>query len=707
MAGLQEKHKKLINSSLICLGAALLSVFVIGGKGEKAGEQVYYWSRVGTLVLIGVVFVARAYAYGAKLFAEKSEYEKFGSDYFELGTLAVFVIAGACALSGFSYSPVYPLLYFVVAAVAIFSPGWASIAVCAVAVAATGGLFFMVKNYDNAAVVAAVQAALLPAFALFYRLYLRAEAQFASIRRKIEAEKIYLTAKKEAVWFRRTGVSKDMSVSSILSSHFEIHYVLQNMLKLVKKLLAAKSVVVLWNDETGERLQILEKVSDSKLPFHADVPSDKGLILGVVKNGAAVNLTGLDWERRPAPYYQGKEDSNAFAAVPIKNSGKIFGAICVDRKEDVFSASEIEILEYAAEEVVRSLMNESLYQTIIKSRNEQLRLSKASAALSQTLSLDSVFDTAMDELEKICEHDLTVIALVDQDGSSIKDVRAKGVLMKAIFPDGAGVSGEKSVLKWVIDKKEQLIRPDLSSMEIRPFIFCEKENIREIRAIYISPLFAGQRFLGAMVLGSKTPMKFNDEDLIGTVQVVSNQISVCLENAMIYEAMQRMAITDALTGLYNRRFFMERFGEMLMRSERNRSKLAVVMCDIDFFKKINDTYGHPVGDEVLKKVAKTLSSSIRRIDLLARYGGEEFIFVLEGLSHNDGKRKVEEIMEKIRALEFVTEIGKFSMTMSFGLAVFPNDANDADALLHLADEALYHSKRNGRNRVTLSSEQKG
>jgi len=210
-----------------------------------------------------------------------------------------------------------------------------------------------------------------------------------------------------------------------------------------------------------------------------------------------------------------------------------------------------------------------------------------------------------------------------------------------------------------------------------------------------------------MVLGSKTPMKFNDEDLIGTVQVVSNQISVCLENAMIYEAMQRMAITDALTGLYNRRFFMERFGEMLMRSERNRSKLAVVMCDIDFFKKINDTYGHPVGDEVLKKVAKTLSSSIRRIDLLARYGGEEFIFVLEGLSHNDGKRKVEEIMEKIRALEFVTEIGKFSMTMSFGLAVFPNDANDADALLHLADEALYHSKRNGRNRVTLSSEQKG
>src|SRR5262249_60536103 len=115
-------------------------------------------------------------------------------------------------------------------------------------------------------------------------------------------------------------------------------------------------------------------------------------------------------------------------------------------------------------------------------------------------------------------------------------------------------------------------------------------------------------------------------DMLG---VIANQVAVSLENAKMYRQMETMATTDGLTGLLNHRTFQVRLAEMLSRAERHGHKLALILTDIDFFKKVNDTYGHPVGDQVLSRVAKVLAETVRKIDVVARYGGGGVALVVE------------------------------------------------------------------------------
>jgi diguanylate cyclase (GGDEF)-like protein len=178
--------------------------------------------------------------------------------------------------------------------------------------------------------------------------------------------------------------------------------------------------------------------------------------------------------------------------------------------------------------------------------------------------------------------------------------------------------------------------------------------------------------------------------------------TVELENANT--RLSQLAVTDGLTGLYNHRYLHEQLGQSVERSQRSKLPVAMLMIDVDHFKKFNDRNGHPAGDEALRTVARLIAEERRTVDVVARYGGEEFAVLL----HDAGKTQAIEIAEKIRQRVSDAEIagsvaqplGK--MTVSIGVAVCPDDATSAEALLEAADVALYRAKKGGRDTVVVA-----
>jgi diguanylate cyclase (GGDEF)-like protein len=164
------------------------------------------------------------------------------------------------------------------------------------------------------------------------------------------------------------------------------------------------------------------------------------------------------------------------------------------------------------------------------------------------------------------------------------------------------------------------------------------------------------------------------------------------------EELERLSLTDGLTGLANRRSLVHRLNEEALRFRRTKKEFAVLMADVDHFKQYNDTFGHPAGDEVLKKVARILQTSAREMDCVARYGGEEFCIMLPETAIAGAAILANRVCERIAAAEFPGR----KITLSIGVASLPANGDTPDTVIAAADEALYQAKREGRNRVVLA-----
>jgi diguanylate cyclase (GGDEF)-like protein len=179
----------------------------------------------------------------------------------------------------------------------------------------------------------------------------------------------------------------------------------------------------------------------------------------------------------------------------------------------------------------------------------------------------------------------------------------------------------------------------------------------------------------------------------------NNLLRLCLERIDLYLRLQQLSIYDSLTEVFNRRYFMLRFSEEFDRSKKFGYKLSLLMIDADNFKKINDTYGHLVGDAVLHKIAKLISENLREIDFVARYGGEEFSVVLLDTDKNDAIMVAERICAKISKNRIRAFDESLDVTVSLGVATYPANTLYSDVLLETADKALYKAKSLGKNRV--------
>jgi diguanylate cyclase (GGDEF)-like protein len=225
----------------------------------------------------------------------------------------------------------------------------------------------------------------------------------------------------------------------------------------------------------------------------------------------------------------------------------------------------------------------------------------------------------------------------------------------------------------------------------------QREGICSLIAV---PLKVQDKIVGILYLDDFVPQRFA-ESRMRLLSILASFAAMSIDNARLHQEMSELACTDGLTGLYNHRHFKVRAAEELAIADRYQRPLTLVMFDIDDFKKFNDTYGHPVGDQALGEVAGILRRSVRECDQVFRYGGEEFMVLLPETSLNEGlaaaersRRLVER--ESRRLLRGAKARG---VTVSAGVASFPCDGGNLEALLHVVDQLLYLAKEKGKNMV--------
>jgi len=225
-------------------------------------------------------------------------------------------------------------------------------------------------------------------------------------------------------------------------------------------------------------------------------------------------------------------------------------------------------------------------------------------------------------------------------------------------------------------------------------------------SVILVPLVRRGRYLGSLNLGSRKKDRFVKTMATDFIAHLGSVISVCLENTLNFETLRRTSFLDPLTGVNNRRFMEQRLVEELERSLRSQLPLSCLFLDIDFFKRINDSYGHQTGDYVLSSVASAIKKHLRNSDVLSRYGGEEFVVLLPEADARIAGEIGERIRDCVAALVLDYAESKIPVTLSVGVATF--DAGRAQQspisalaaqLLHAADTALYRAKHDGRNRV--------
>jgi diguanylate cyclase (GGDEF)-like protein len=210
------------------------------------------------------------------------------------------------------------------------------------------------------------------------------------------------------------------------------------------------------------------------------------------------------------------------------------------------------------------------------------------------------------------------------------------------------------------------------------------------------PLTYRNSIIGVLVVEDDTPNRdWEDEEML-MVRTVSDQLAVAISHARLFRHVQTQAMTDALTGLYNHRYFQERLDREIKMADRNNESLSLILLDLDHLKRINDTHGHRAGDAALGHVACILQTTVRDIDICARYGGEEFVIILPQCEREAAFQVAERVREAI-ALKPATKVG--AVTASIGLATYPTPARTKEELIEMADRAMYMAKDAGRNRV--------
>ncbi|MDD5070515.1 MAG: diguanylate cyclase [Candidatus Omnitrophica bacterium] len=194
-------------------------------------------------------------------------------------------------------------------------------------------------------------------------------------------------------------------------------------------------------------------------------------------------------------------------------------------------------------------------------------------------------------------------------------------------------------------------------------------------------------------------VKTRSKKIIEYFSQFSKLLSLCVERISLYEKLQELSINDGLTDTYNRRYVMLRYIEEFKRAQKFSLNLSFLMIDIDYFKKINDSYGHLVGDVVLREVANIIKENIREIDFVARYGGEEFSVILPETDRAGAIMVAERIRAKISVQKIKAFDEVVTSTISVGVSSFPENTLHSDVLIEIADKSLYKAKLSGRNRV--------
>ncbi len=331
-------------------------------------------------------------------------------------------------------------------------------------------------------------------------------------------------------------------------------------------------------------------------------------------------------------------------------------------------------------------------------RAQQLEaLYKATASLLGTLDLDELLDEILGAaMRAIPNAEKGTLALKDEDGHlRVRAVRGyeDTAVQNMVLPEtGYAAKSARDVLSLLVE--------DVDAVE-DIFYDGDVPEVQAIKSGIVVPLVYGDRVYGIISLDATRPAAFSRDDL-DMLRTFAITATAAIHNALLYADAHQMALTDDLTQVWNRRGFFEIAKREFRRAQRYGRPLSLFMLDLDYFKLVNDTYGHFVGDQVLARFAHTIASHVREVDIVGRYGGEEFMVLMPEASFDQAVRAAERIRAAIERTRFETDVGGIWVTASIGVATLRADDRTFEDLLRRADAALYVAKEEGRNRVAWS-----
>jgi diguanylate cyclase (GGDEF)-like protein len=411
------------------------------------------------------------------------------------------------------------------------------------------------------------------------------------------------------------------------------------------------------------------------------------------------NLDDPDSEirSRDISYYTNWQQVRNVAGCPLKMQEQVIGVLILDRNlQRPFTGLEMKHLEIFAIQLVELIQIGKRYLEQLDRNTEYRIFYQAMSRLARSLATKEVLEALASVCQEVAPSTHILIALLDESRLSYEIAYTHGTpMLQGCKVDSHG----RTWLSWMLNSKSgpimlRDIRSHVSSMPIAS----PKEEPLPVRSVLLIPLIAEGSLLGVVLLGS-TKVDLYRHWHMRILTSICSQASANIENSLLHRKVETEALSDGLTHLYNHRFFQERLQSECSRVKRSGGSLSLLMIDIDHFKKVNDTYGHRVGDMVLQQTAGILKGRLRSEDTIARYGGEEFVVILSGSGKKGALRMAERSRLAVKRAVLFAEEHRIGASVSIGTATFPEDASEPWELIERADRALYAAKEQGRNRV--------
>ncbi|MHB8836462.1 MAG: diguanylate cyclase [Candidatus Methylomirabilia bacterium] len=484
----------------------------------------------------------------------------------------------------------------------------------------------------------------------------------------------------------------------------EVDRNLDRVLSLTALAVGARSVVLFLLANDGARLVFRRAVegAGTRLDRGAAPLVGEGVVGVVAQTRRPALFTNLAPESLRPPLYVEETPVPSLAAVPVSATGVFCGVLLADAATPgAFAREHEQLLAGFAGEVGTLLEAAGAAASRARLGDKFETLAAISRELTSTMKIDEILEKMLDHTCEIVPYDRCALFIADRAGRSLS-LRAQ----RGFLPEGAEecrIAIDHGLAGFVATQLRTVNFSDLAERGTAIEIVPGARGQERIRSFLGLPLLDPAGLVGVWVLVSEKPGCFDAEhlDILG---IVAAQAGTLIANAVLHQTVERLSVTDGLTGLNNHRNFQERLQTELERGERHREPLSLLLLDIDHFKKINDTYGHPVGDRVLRTLAAELGRLARRVDFVARYGGEEFAIILVNTDRRGCRASAQRVLKAVRALRVPHEGSVFTFRLSLGTATFPDDAATREELVRCADKALYAAKAGGRDRAAAWDE---
>jgi diguanylate cyclase (GGDEF)-like protein/PAS domain S-box-containing protein len=393
----------------------------------------------------------------------------------------------------------------------------------------------------------------------------------------------------------------------------------------------------------------------------------------------------------------------AYAGMPIKIKGKIAGFINLDQSQpDSFSPDLIYSLRIFADQAAIAIENARLYNATHRRAEELGILYRIGLTMTAGLEMSQILVSLFEQCREALPIDVFYVALYDAETGRIdlplffRDGRFEQVEAREMQKD-PGITGE------VIRQRKTIYLPDSLNPEVKREYMITRLGGTPVRSYVGVPLILLNQVVGVVSMQNFQPHAYSPEQ-VRLLETIGTQAAIAVQNARIYDQMKQMAITDTVTQLFTRRHFTQLGRSEVERALRYDRKLSVLMVDIDHFKRINDTFGHTAGDQVLLIVANICRQALRVTDIVGRWGGEEYVIILPEADLEGGALIAERIRRMVAETEIILAEEVVHVTISVGVAAISPSRPTLELLIDNADRALYIAKQSGRDQVQVDKD---